>query len=234
MTGPRRGIAQCRAFVFDLDGTLTDNMPLHQRAFDAFVARHGLPPFTPAKRRALDGKRNRDIFPILFGNALDEATLAAYALEKEATYRELSRGRLAPLAGLRELLAAFARAGIPSAIATSAPDANVAHTLRELGLEGAFAAVAKSDELPRGKPFPDVFLHAARLLGVDPTSCGAFEDAPLGIEAASRAGMTVVALTTSFSADVFESHEVRPDVIVRDFTEFLAGPGRSLAASTPT
>jgi len=214
--------------VFDLDGTLTDNMALHQRSFDTFAARHGLPSITPAQRRALDGKRNRDIFPILFGRGLTDETLAAYAQEKEATYRELSRGRLQPVRGLRELLDVLARLKIGAAVATSAPDANVIHTLRELGLEGAFAAIAKSDELPHGKPFPDVFLAAAERLGVDPHRCIAFEDAPIGIEAARRAGMTCVASTTTFSAEVFAAHSVQPHHVTKDFVEFLAGPGQDL------
>ena len=224
------GAGRPRAVVFDLDGTLTDNMPLHQRAFDLFAARHGLPPIGLEQRRRLDGKRNRDILPILFGRELDAATLKSFSDEKESLYRELSRGRLAPLAGLLELLGLLARAAVPAAIATSAPPENVVHSLRELGLERAFAAVAKSEDLPRGKPHPDVFLAAAGALGLDARLCLAFEDAPLGVEAARAAGMTCVALTTSFPADLFLAHPVAPHAVVRDYTEFLAGPGRDLFA----
>jgi beta-phosphoglucomutase len=216
--------------VFDLDGTVTDNMPLHQRAFDLFSARHGLPALTLEQRRRLDGKRNRDIFPILFGKSFDAAMLRAFADEKESLYRELSRGKLAPMAGLRELLACLTTLKIPAAIATSAPPANVEHSLRELKLERDFAAVAKAEDLPRGKPHPDVFLAAAAALQVEPSLCLAFEDAPMGVEAARAAGMTCVALTTSFAADVFAAHAVTPHALVRDYTEFLAGPGRELIA----
>lgn len=219
-----------RAVVFDLDGTLTDNMPLHQRAFDRFAQRHGLPPIGLEQRRRLDGKRNRDIFPILFGRELDAAAQRAFADEKESLYRELSHGKLAPLPGLRELLRLLEGARVPAAIATSAPPENVDHSLRELALEGAFAAVAKSEDLPRGKPFPDVFLAAARALRLDPRLCLAFEDAPLGVEAARAAGMTCVALTTSFPAELFLAHPVAPHAVVRDYDEFLAGPGRDLFA----
>lgn len=224
------GGARPGAVVFDLDGTLTDNMPLHQRAFDLFAARHGLPPIGLEQRRRLDGKRNRDIFPILFGREIDAATLKGFSHEKESLYRELSRGKLTPLPGLRELLHRMKSAGVPAAIATSAPPENVVHSLRELALEGAFAAVAKSEDLPRGKPFPDVFLAAAAALGLDPRRCLAFEDAPLGVEAARAAGMVCVALTTSFPAALFLSHPVAPHAVTRDYDEFLAGPGRDLFA----
>ena len=225
---PRDGTARLAGAIFDLDGTLTDNMALHQRAFEVFLSKHGLPPLTPELRRRLDGKRNRDIFPILFARELDDATQRAFADEKESLYRELSRGRLVPLPGLVELLGNLARRNVPAAVATSSPSENVDHTLRELALAASFAAVARADAVTHGKPHPDVFLLAAKRLGVAPERCIAFEDAPVGIEAARRAGMTCVALTTSFSADVFTAHPIAPHHVVRDYAEFLAGPGRDL------
>jgi beta-phosphoglucomutase len=217
-----------RGAIFDLDGTIVDNMPIHAEAFAIFVTRHGLPPLTLADRRRLDGKRNRDIFPDLFGRPLAEEELAEYADEKESLYRTLSRGRLTPLAGLGHLLGRLEEAGVHLGIATSAPPENVAHTLAELGLLTRFAAVARSDEVPRGKPSPDVFLEAARRLGVPAAECIAFEDAPMGIAAAAAAGMTTVALTTSFSAEIFDASAPRPDRVVRDFDEFLDGPAAAL------
>ena len=93
-----------RGAVFDLDGTLVDNMPIHAEAFSIFASRHGLPPLTLEDRARLDGKRNRDIFPILFNRPLEDPVLRAYADEKEAIYRELSQGRLVPMRGLDRLL----------------------------------------------------------------------------------------------------------------------------------
>lgn len=213
-----------RGAIFDLDGTIVDNMPIHAEAFAIFVTRHGLPPLTPEDRRRLDGKRNRDIFPDLFGRALPEDELTKFADEKESLYRSLSRGRLSALAGLERLLTRLEAGGVRMAIATSAPPENVVHTLAELGLAGRFATIARSDQVPRGKPWPDVFLEAARLLGVAPGTCVAFEDAPMGVAAAAAAGMTTVALTTSFAPDVFAAGTPKPDWIVRDFDEFLDGP----------
>jgi HAD superfamily hydrolase (TIGR01509 family) len=214
-----------KGFVFDLDGTLLDNMAIHAQAFAIFVERHGLPPLTLEARRGLDGKRNREIFPILFGRALPEAELRAFAEEKEGLYRQLSRGRLVPLAGLGRLLSILEARGLPAAIATSAPAENVRHTLGELGLGGRLTRIARSDEVARGKPYPDVFLAAARLIGVAPRECLAFEDAPLGVVAARAAGMTCVALSTTFSALDMAERAAEPQYTVADFDEFLAGPG---------
>jgi HAD superfamily hydrolase (TIGR01509 family) len=217
-----------RAVIFDLDGTIVDNMPVHADAFAIFVERHGLPPMTLDDRKRLDGRRNRDIFPDLFGRELCDAEQAAFADEKEALYRELSVGRLAPVAGLVRLLDALAAHSIPVAVATSAPPGNVRHTLAELGLASRLPCIVRSDQVLRGKPFPDVFLAAASRLGTAPADCVAFEDAPIGIIAARDAGMTTVAVGRSFSADVFLAPEVGADVVVRDFEEYLAGPGRWL------
>ncbi len=211
--------------VFDLDGTIVDNMPVHAEAFALFSARHGLPPMTAADRHRLDGRRNRDIFPDLFGRPLGDDELAAYADEKETFYRELSPGRLTPLAGLLRLIDAAGARGVAVAIATSAPVENVEHTLAELGLANRWAAIARSDQVARGKPFPDVFLAAATRIGVAPERCVAFEDAPAGITAARAAGMTAVAVTTSFPSDLFLAHPPGPHFAVADFEGYLAGPG---------
>ena len=217
-----------RGAIFDLDGTIVDNMPVHADAFAIFVERHGLAPLTLDDRKRLDGRRNRDIFPDLFGRELTDAEQAAFAEEKEALYRELSVGRLVPAPGFVRLLDRLAAAAIPVAVATSAPPENVSHTLAELGLATRLTCVIRGDQVPRGKPFPDVFLAAAERLGVAPTDCVAFEDAPIGVIAARSAGMRTVAVGSSFAADVFLAPEVGADVVVRDFEEYLAGPGRWL------
>jgi HAD superfamily hydrolase (TIGR01509 family) len=217
-----------RGVVFDLDGTLVDNMALHAEAFAAFLERHRLPALTTEMRARLDGQRNRDIFPIIFGRPLSEDDLRLYAGEKEGLYRAGSGGRLAPLRGLGALLDQLDALGIPTAVATSAPADNVGHTLRELGLAERLTAVVRSDQVPRGKPHPDVFLAAARLIGADPGACLAFEDAPAGLRAARAAGMRCVAVTTSFTREAFIAHGAEPDWAVADFEEFLAGPGREL------
>jgi HAD superfamily hydrolase (TIGR01509 family) len=214
--------------IFDLDGTIVDNMAIHAEAFAIFAERHGLPPLTLDDRRRLDGRRNRDIFPDLFGRPLPDGDLRTFADEKESLYRTLSRGRLSPLPGFLRLLARLEARRTPVAIATSAPPDNVRHTLAELGLAARLTCVVRSDEVPRGKPFPDVFLASADRLGVAPARCVAFEDAPAGIAAARAAGMQSVAVTTSFGPEVFRAAAVGADVVVRDFEEFLAGPGHWL------
>ncbi len=127
-----------RAAIFDLDGTVVDNMFLHAEAFAVFVARHGLPPLTPADRAKTDGRRNSEIFPLLFGREMSRDEWMAYEHEKEGLYREVSRGRLRVVPGLPALLARLRAHDIAVALATSAPGPNVVHTLGEIGLADAF------------------------------------------------------------------------------------------------
>jgi beta-phosphoglucomutase len=210
-----------RAVIFDIDGTIVDNMHLHAEAFGVFAERHGLPPLTSEDRARLDGRRNSEIFPILFKRDVPREEWQAYEHEKEGLYRELSRGRLSPMKGLHALIDRLKEEGIPVALATSAPQLNVAHTLAELDLVGAFPIIVRGDEVARGKPAPDVFLEAARRLGVDPADCLVFEDAPMGIVAAQAAGMRVVALTTSFQTAHFQQLDPAPTFVCGDFEDYL-------------
>ena len=207
--------------IFDIDGTLVDNMHLHAEAFAVFAERHGLPPLTKEDRARLDGRRNSEIFPILFNRAVPREEWLAYEHEKEGLYRELSKGRLSPMKGLLELIDRLRGDRIPMALATSAPKANVVHTLAELDLASAFPVIVRGDEVARGKPAPDVFIEAARRLDVTAVDCLVFEDAPMGVEAAKAAGMLVVALTTSFNEAQFRALPEPPDVVCTDFEEIL-------------
>ena len=211
-----------RAVIFDLDGTIVDNMALHAEAFAAFAGRHGLPPLTAADRAKLDGRRNSEIFPILFGREMTRDEWLAYEGEKEGLYREISRGRLAPVRGLPALLDRLAGERVAVALATSAPEANVSHTLAETGLAAAFPVIVRGDQVARGKPAPDVFIEAARQLDFAAASCLVFEDAPMGITAARAAGMPVVGITTSFSEAHFMGLGDPPDWTCAHYDAFLA------------
>ena len=216
-----------------MDGTLLDNMPFHEEAFNTFAARHGLPALTLETRKWMDGKRNRDIFPYLFSTrTLSPADVEQLADEKESLYRQLSKGRLTSLPGLDRLLARLEARGIPVSLATSAPRANVEHTLAELGLRERVTIIARSDEVAHGKPWPDVFLDAARRMQVAPERCLAFEDAPAGIIAARAAGMWCIGVSTSYQRDVLEHTDPPPHAIVANYNDFIAREGSWLFEAT--
>jgi HAD superfamily hydrolase (TIGR01509 family) len=187
-----------RGAVFDLDGTLVDNIRFHFEAFVALAGRLGKA-MDEATFQSFNGLKNADIFPRFVGRALSADELLALSDEKEAAYRALYRPHLAPLRGAPELLARLRRGGVRLAVASSAPPANRAMVLEGLGWGALFDAVVASEGLP-GKPAPDVFLAAAARIDVDPAACLAFEDAESGVRAARAAGMEVVGVTTSVPA----------------------------------
>jgi beta-phosphoglucomutase-like phosphatase (HAD superfamily) len=103
-----------RAVVFDLDGTLVDNMTLHAQAFERFAQAHDLPPLTMDLRRRIDGKRNSEIFPMLFEREMTMDEVLEFEEEKEGAYRQLSRGRLVPVRGALTLLSRLERLRVPA------------------------------------------------------------------------------------------------------------------------
>ena len=212
-----------RAAIFDLDGTVVDNMSLHAEAFAVFAERHGLAALTSADRAKLDGRRNSEIFPVLFGREMPREEWLAYEHEKEGLYRELSRGRLHPRgrpAGSARAARHRRRGGGAGHVGARAE--RRPYPERSRASPARFPPWCVAIRWPNGKPAPDVFLEASRQLDVAPVGCVVFEDAPMGITAARAAGMRVVAITSSFSAAHLAALADPPDLACGDFDAFLA------------
>ncbi|MBM4378924.1 MAG: HAD family phosphatase [Deltaproteobacteria bacterium] len=188
------------AAVFDLDGTLVDNIPWHLQAWVEMGRKLGAD-ITPERfEREFSGRRNEEIFPAVAGRPLDPSELSLLAAEKEARYRALYAPHLRLLEGADALLQRLSDRAVACAIASAAPADNRAFVLGGLQLHHRFAAVVGAEAVQRGKPHPDLFLAAASAVDIPPARCLAFEDAVLGVQAARAAGMDVVALTTTTSA----------------------------------
>ena len=223
MNGSARGV------VFDLDGTMADNMRFHVDAWVRYGASLGLAITRQTVERDFAGKRNEEIFRQLLGSSLSSGELQRMANEKEAIYRELYAPHVAPIAGLVPFLDLLRRQGIRAAVATSAPSQNRSWLLERLGVREAFACVVGPESVERGKPFPDIFLAAARALELPPADCIAFEDAVNGVTSAVRAGMQVAALTTTTPAEVLRQAGARwilPDyrALPDDLTHAISRP----------
>jgi beta-phosphoglucomutase len=211
-----------QAFVFDMDGTIVDNMAFHTDSWLAFFERRGQGLDADAFFRATAGRQGGEIIRSYLGEQLSADEVAALIHEKESVYRELYAPHLKAVDGFDELVAQAKSNGVKLSVGTAAPPANVAFTLDGLGLRGHFDAIVGASDVARGKPHPDVFLKAAELCGVAPEHCIVFEDAPLGVEAARRAGMRCIVLTTTLPASSFDGFD-NVIAIVRDFTELKSG-----------
>jgi beta-phosphoglucomutase family hydrolase len=196
-----------RAFIFDMDGTIVDNMAYHTKSWLEFFARRGKTYDADAFFRETAGAQGREILRERLGADVPDEQIAVLALEKDALYRDMYGPHRAAIAGFEAFVTEADARGIQLAVATSAPPLNIVFTLDELDLRRHFHAVVGAADVKHGKPHPDVFLKAAEKLGVDPSECIVFEDAPMGVEAARRAGMRAVAITTTLPFDAFREFD---------------------------
>ena len=142
--------------------------------------------------------KNEVIIPGILGWTEDAGEIRRLSLRKEELYREVVRERgVEALPGVRDLLAALRVRGIPCVVGSSTHRENIELSLGLLKLGAAFAALVTAEDVSHGKPDPEVFLCAAQKIGMAPERCVVFEDALVGIEAAHRAGMRVVAVATT-------------------------------------
>ncbi|MFN6962722.1 MAG: HAD family hydrolase [Pyrinomonadaceae bacterium] len=194
------------AFIFDMDGTLVDNMRFHTEAWQMMLAENGVEMDPEEFLVRTSGKTNREIIPGIFPDA-GEDEVERYGERKETLYRELFLEHRRPVRGAVEFLEAARELGIPMAVATAAPTANVEFILDGLDLRKYFAAVTTAADVANGKPDPEFFTVSAAKLGIAPEKCLVFEDALNGFEAARRAGMKAIGITTVNSAEALISLE---------------------------
>ncbi|MGF6274526.1 HAD superfamily hydrolase (TIGR01509 family) [Massilia sp. UYP11] len=213
MTAPER------ALIFDMDGTIVDNMDFHTQAWITFFARRGQVIEPDAFFRDTAGRQGKEILRHYIRDDLADDELATLNHEKEALYRELYGPHRRTIAGFDAFIEAGRARGWKLAVATSASPGSARFILDEMDLRPRFdAVVVGTVDVPRGKPHPDVFLKAADRCETMPAGCIVFEDAPLGVEAARRAGMRAVVLTTTLPPDAFAEFD-NVIAVVNDFTQ---------------
>ncbi len=184
-------------YIFDLDGTLVDSMPTHYRAWRQALANHGCPPhiFRWAEFNAHGGMAAHDIVADLnrqYGLSMPHHVVAD---EKRAIYAYLLHTTKLPvISETVNLVVSLRERGIPYAIGTGSAFPGALATLESAGIAELFDIIITPDDVPpgRGKPEPDIFLLAAKRMGVVPQQCVVFEDAEPGLRAASAAGMASV------------------------------------------
>ncbi len=204
------------ALIFDMDGTMVDNMMTHHRGWQKTLAVYGLELTLEEVIATCHGK-NVEIIERLFPGKYSIEERERISFEKERWYRSIFLPDLKLIAGLAELLETAQKNGIPMGIGTAAPKANVDFALDNLGIRHYFQAVIHADDVEKGKPEPEVFFKVADKLGVPYANCLVFEDSPTGAKTALNAGMKAIILTTTHRAEEFA--EI-PSVLrcVSDFT----------------
>ncbi len=209
----RLTVAPGLALLFDMDGVLIESTGVHTAAWEAYLARHGIP--SAGVMEKMLGKRNDQIVRVLWGPSITEEEVFRHGADKEQLYREM----MAPVferhivPGVESFLRAALSQGVPCALATNAEPENVDFVLDRLGLRDCFQVIVDGHQVGRPKPNPEVYLTAASRLGVAPHNCVIFEDSPGGLQAARASGGRVVAVLTTLE-DAPEA-----DLAVRDFLD---------------
>jgi HAD superfamily hydrolase (TIGR01509 family) len=204
---PRAPLKRIAAAIFDLDGLLVDSETPEYLAWKTVYARYGLT-FSLASWLPNIGRNDGPFDPLgpfrgKSSPASPEDVVAVWRKERDVL---IGREFLRPLPGVVPLLAILRDAALRTAVASSSHASRVRYLVERLGLAPQFDAVAAGDEVPHGKPAPDVYLLAARRLGTPPDACVAFEDSENGVRAAKGAGMLCIAVpsrltrTMDFSA----------------------------------
>jgi beta-phosphoglucomutase family hydrolase len=185
-----------KGLIFDCDGTLADSMPLHWRAWQMVTQRHGLD-FPQDRFYATGGVPSRDILKMLAheqGRSLDHI---AVAHEKEETYLQ-TLSQIEPIHAVVEI-ARENHGKLPMAVASGGSQKIICMVLDHIKIRHLFDAVVTNEMVKNQKPAPDIFLEAARRIGVDPKFCRAYEDTELGLQAIRSAGMDAVDVRESLA-----------------------------------
>ena len=206
------------AFIFDMDGTLVDNMDYHLRSWIELFNGLDVQINQQEFHQRFSGKTTDMLLKEVIGEHLTQAEIRQFSETKESIYRELYRPHLRPVPGLVDFLAAAWGLSIPMAVATSAMKKNIDFVLGGLGLSLYFKVVIGAEDIRHSKPHPEIYLIAAERLGISPGSCIVFEDSLAGIEAARRAGMQAVVITTALSAEEARARE-SVIMVVKDYVE---------------
>ena len=206
------------AFIFDMNGTMIDDMHYHELAWYNILTgqlKAGLS--REEVKHHMYGK-NEELFERVFGpDRFSQREIEAIAMQKEARYREEFLPHLKLIKGLDDLLAKAKAKHIRMAIGTAAIPENVDFVLDNLQLRSYFPVIISAGDVQVSKPHPEVFLKAAERLSIAPERCIVFEDSPKGIEAARRAGMKAVGITSYHSADELMNDNVL--CIVNDYND---------------
>jgi beta-phosphoglucomutase family hydrolase len=217
------------AVIFDMDGVMIDSNPFHLRKWIDLLVRHQIHFDRQTLPQHLFGKRNDTALRYFFGK-ISKSESRRLSEELEATFRNAFRPHAKPLPGLRALMRACRRAGIPMAVASSAMVKNIEFIVDALKLRPYFDYLVSGDHVAHPKPNPEIYLKAARKLRLPPEQCVAFEDSFVGIEAAKNAGMKCVGIGSTFPlADL--RRETGADLVVRGFKQVSLKRLRKLFAA---
>lgn len=197
-----------KAFLFDLNGTMIDDMEYHAKAWSDILNNDLKAGLTYNEVKAQMYGKNDELLVRVFGeNYFKPERMQELSIEKERRYQKAYLPELKLIDGLEDFLKEAKQQGIKLAIGSAAIPFNIDFVLDNLDIRNYFNAIVSADDVAISKPHPETYLKCAEELGVDPANCLVFEDAPKGVEAAANARMNTVVITTMHDIDEFEQYE---------------------------
>jgi len=212
-------MARPNALIFDLNGTMINDMPFHLTAWFHTLNDELNANLSWEEVRSHMYGKNEELLDRVFGKGhFSKAQADQISLEKEKRYQQEFRPHLELITGLPAFLEKAAKKNILMAIGSAAIPFNIDYILDNLSIRHYFKAIVSADDVIISKPHPETFLKAAAQLGVPPASCLVFEDAPKGVEAALNAGMNCVVVTTMHAKEEFHDY---PNIVryIADYTD---------------
>lgn len=204
-----------KGLIFDMDGTLIQNMPYHMKAFSTLAERLGYQMLQPVTNKFY-GRHNDEIFLAIAPQwVIDKYGLQCLSDEKEAIYRELYAGKVCLTDGLAELLAEAKAKGVKCYVGSAAPRLNIDLIWNGAQLDDKIDGCICGDDVVNFKPHPEIFLKCCEGMGLAPEDCVVFEDAISGIKAGWAAGCKVVALSSTATPEALAADGV--EHIITDF-----------------
>lgn len=209
------GVERLAVAIFDMDGVLVDSEPHHHAAWHRICLEQGVTLTVAEVAERTLGRPVRESLPTLLGRSLDAAEHEQLVCRKAVIYEEVSGGTVREVRGAVAFVRSLADSGVRCGLATSAMPERVGPILEALQLAELLRVQVTGHDVRRGKPDPEVYLTTAARFGMAPGACVVFEDAPVGIEAARRAGMRVVGVATTCHAETLQAAGAR--LVVPDF-----------------
>lgn len=198
-------MAEKKAFLFDLNGTMIDDMIFHIKAWHRILNNLGAELTMDEVKEQCYGK-NGELLERIFPGRFSEEEKDRMSIEKEKAYQEAFRPLLKLLPGLDHFLQRANDAGIAMAIGSAAIQFNIDFVLDGLRIRNYFPVVVSAEQVAISKPHPETYLACADQLDIHYANCIVFEDAPKGVEAAQNAGMDCVVLTTMHTKEEFSQY----------------------------
>ena len=208
-----------QAFIFDMDGTIVNNIPYHTRAWLQFLSKYNIHIEENELYPKIFGV-NEEIMPRFFGEDLSPERSISLGHEKEEFYRSLYKDVIEELSGLKHLLQIARERNIAIALATMSDIQNISFIIDKLDLRSWFDVIVGAEHITKGKPHPEIYELVLSMLKIKSGDAIVFEDSQGGVLSAMAAGIKVIGICTTHSKQQFKEWGV--ELCINDFEEYIA------------